>query len=223
MFKKEMRIIRRLQHPNIIRVWDIIKTRTRVYIFMEYASKNSIGQLVRDNGPIPEDLSRQWTSQTASALAYMHSVGIAHRDLKTENILLDNEDNAKVSDFGFACFTYDLATQKPTTSPTLCGTTSYIAPEVMTPPYDAKKADCWSLGICTYEMLTACRPFSESVGLKKMHQRQMARKYGYPPTPEVSRQAKDLISKLLDPNPETRLTAKNVFQHEWLLMAYKST
>lgn len=220
--RKELKIIRRLQHPNIIRVWDIIKTRHSVYIFMEYAEKNSILHFIKTVGPIPEKDARFWTSQVASALYYMHSKGIAHRDLKNENILLDRDNNAKLTDFGFACFTYDKNTNRPVTAPTLCGTASYIAPEVMTPPYDAKKADCWSLGVCVFEMLTSIRPFDENLPHKVLLQRQLERRWYFPAeiAPSLSSESKELVTKLLEPTPSLRISAHHVLTHPWIIKGY---
>lgn len=220
--RKELKIIRRLQHPNIIRVWNIIKTRHSVYIFMEYAEKNSIFHYLRSSGPISEIDARFWTSQVASALYYMHSKGIAHRDLKNENILLDRDNNAKLTDFGFACFTYDKNTNRPVNSPTLCGTTSYIAPEVMNPPYDAKKADCWSLGVCIFEMLTNSKPFDENLSPKRLLKMQLERRWYFPAeiAPNLSAEVKDLIIKLLEPNPTQRMSAHQVLTQAWIIKGY---
>lgn len=215
--RKELKIIRHLQHPNIIRVWDIIKTRRSVYIFMEFAENNSIHHFLQSIGkPIPEDEARIWMSQTSSALTYMHSKGIAHRDLKNENILLDRDNNAKLTDFGFACFTYDRTTNQPTSAPTCCGTMAFIAPEVMTPPYDPKKADCWSLGVCLFEMVTHVRPFDDSLNQNKFLKHQLERKYKYPAEVELSEDVKDLIEKLLEPEPRIRFTAHDCLKHIWI-------
>uniref|UniRef100_T1KKI7 Protein kinase domain-containing protein n=1 Tax=Tetranychus urticae TaxID=32264 RepID=T1KKI7_TETUR len=219
--RKELKIIRHLQHPNIIRVWDIIKTRRSVYIFMEFAENNSILHFLQTTSkPIPEDDARLWISQTASALTYMHSKGIAHRDLKNENILLDRDNNAKLTDFGFACFTYDRITNQPASAPTCCGTLAYISPEVMTPPYDSKKADCWSFGVCIYEMLTNSRPFDESLSQPKFRLNQLDKKYTFPESIDLSPEGKDLIDKLLEPDPSVRYTAFQTISHPWVIKPF---
>lgn len=110
--RQELRIVRKLQHPHIIKVWDIIKTRRNVFIFMDLAENNSVLHFMQAQGrAIPETVARIWFTQVVGAIAYMHSKGIAHRDLKNENILLDRDHSAKLTDFGFACFTLDKDTK----------------------------------------------------------------------------------------------------------------
>lgn len=110
--RQELRIVRKLQHPHIIKVWDIIKTRRNVFIFMDLAENNSVLHYMQSqNKQLPENVARVWFTQTTGAISYMHSKGIAHRDLKNENILLDRDHNAKLTDFGFACYALDKDTK----------------------------------------------------------------------------------------------------------------
>ncbi|RWS02452.1 hypothetical protein B4U79_13149, partial [Dinothrombium tinctorium] len=162
---------------------------------------------------------RIWFSQISGAISYMHQRGIAHRDLKNENILLDRDMNAKLTDFGFACFTYDKESRQQIYSPTLCGTMAYIAPEVLNPPYDARVADMWSLGICLFEMLTFQKPFDERLPHRKLLNIQLKRNWNFPPEIEskIKDSVKDLVRKLLEPDTDQRLTAHAVLKHPWLL------
>jgi tRNA A-37 threonylcarbamoyl transferase component Bud32 len=110
--RQELRIVRKLQHPHIVKVWDIIKTRRNVFIFMDLAENNSVLHYMQgQNKPLLEHVARIWFTQTTGAISYMHSKGIAHRDLKNENILLDRDHNAKLTDFGFACYALDKDTK----------------------------------------------------------------------------------------------------------------
>lgn len=142
--RKEPKIIRSLYHQHIIRVYDIIKIRTKVFIFMEYTNNLSIMHQLEYNGyPLDVSDGRMWFAQTLSAIVYIHSMGVSHRDIKNENILLDADWNVKLADFGFSCYM-----DKPIL--TICRTSGYIAPEVANPPYDPAKSDIWSLGMCVY-------------------------------------------------------------------------
>lgn len=220
--RTELKIIKKLQHPNVIKVWDIVKTRRSVYIFMDLAENDSVLQFMRSNKrPVTEMEAKLWFSQAAGAVAYMHNRGIAHRDLKNENILLDRDNNAKLTDFGFACFTYDKETRVPIYSATCCGTMAYIAPEVLNPPYDAKVSDVWSLGVCLYEMLSNAKPFDESLSSRKLLNAQLKHQWKFPSAidEKLNDAVKDLVRKMLEPDTERRLTATAILKHHWISIA----
>lgn len=199
--RKELKIIRSLHHPYIVRVYDIIKTRTKVYIFMEYASNLSVAyQLDRNACPLDESDARMWFAQTLSAIVYMHTMGIAHRDIKNENILLDADWNVKLSDFGFSCYM-----DKP--SWTSCGTIGYIAPEVLNPPYDPSRADIWSLGVCLFEMLTCIKPFAE---------KDYTTPIIVPEHIKLSPSCISCLGAMLHLDPSTRITSKDLLHHPFL-------
>lgn len=216
--RKELKIIQTLQHPNIIRIIEIIKTHRRAFIFMEFAENNSVAYYLQKNGEVSEYQALVWFSQTVSALYYLHSKSIAHRDLKNENILLDKDLNAKLTDFGFSCYTYNEETFEQVFSPTCCGTMAYIAPEVLEPPYDAKIADIWSLGICLYEMLCNARPFDEKLSKIKFIQAQKARMWKFKSKVEkkLSCHVKSLISEMLEPDISRRIKINKILSHPWI-------
>lgn len=139
-----------------------------------------------------------------------------------ENILLDRDYNAKITDFGFSCFTYDKESRQALMSPTLCGTQAYTAPEVFTPPYEARIADIWSLGICLFEMVTFHKPFIEQPNPKKFVKILLKRDYKYPLSIEnkLSDELKDLVNKMLEPDTEQRLTAHQILTHPWIVAGY---
>lgn len=109
-------------------------------------------------------------------------------------------------------------------APTCCGTVAYIAPEVLNPPYEARIADIWSLGVCLFEMVTFQKPFDETQNQKKLYKAQINREFKYPVSVDhkLSEELKDLISKMLEPDPEQRLTANQVLTHQWVVSAYGS-
>ena len=135
---------------------------------------------------------------------------------------MDRDFNAKITDFGFSCFTYDKESRQALMAPTCCGTVAYIAPEVLNPPYEARIADIWSLGVCLFEMVTFQKPFDETQNQKKLYKAQINREFRYPPNVDqkLSDELKDLISKMLEPDPEQRLTANQVLTHQWVVSAY---
>lgn len=108
--KSELKITKKLNHPNIVKVHEVIKTKRRAFIFMDLARGSLEDQLKKSPNGFPEKTARLWFGQLAKAINYMHDKGVAHRDLKTENVLLDAQLNVKLADFGFACFCFDRET-----------------------------------------------------------------------------------------------------------------
>ena len=135
-----------------------IETTQRVYIIMEHASKGDLLSRIRDLGKIDEHQSGIWFTQLVSAIDYCHSRGVVHRDLKCENLLLDQFSVLKVTDFGFA-----RGGMKPTRgtfplSQTYCGSYAYASPEILTgTPYVPQMADIWSMGVVLYVMVRELR------------------------------------------------------------------
>ena len=186
---------------------------------MEYMENNSIYHYLQEHDRVIEYQARLWFSQATSALCYMHCKNIAHRDLKNENILLDRDLNAKLTDFGFSCYTYSEETQQALTSPTCCGTLAYIAPEVFEPPYDAKVADVWSFGICLFEMLCNAKPFNTNLTIKMYVQSQKKKSWKFTPNVEgkLSKEVKDLIIRMLEPDTSLRIKMTDVMSHPWII------
>lgn len=140
--KEEFKITRKLDNPYIVRVHDMIKTKRRAFIFMDLAKCSMEDQLQKTfKTGIPEKTAMIWFIQIVKAVQFMHSKGVAHRDLKTENILLDADNRVKLTDFGLACTIMDRDTGEVKLSRSNCGTSEYRAPESFKPPYDARIAD----------------------------------------------------------------------------------
>lgn len=219
--KQEMLIMKRLRHPHVVKVYQVFKTRTTAFIFMEFAENETIGKLLeKAKKPLKESQARIWFKQIMDGLNYMHSKGIAHRDLKLDNFLLNSQYEPLISDFGFACNTSDKSVNHIMRE-TVCGSLSYMAPEVHKAskenPYDAKAADIYSMGVCLFEMINYDKPFDGDLadtlrGLAKLIQLKLHRIYRYHKkiVPELSQEIKDLVDKLLEPDPENRVTAQEV-------------
>ena len=155
---REIMALIKIRHPNVIQVHDIFRSNQNIYIFMEFACNGSLsGQIKQsENGFLDEGKARFWFKQTCDALECMHiQHKMCHRDIKVENVLLDAEMNAKLSDFGFA---KDLSEFE--LSRTFCGTEPYFAPElVMKLNYNPYAVDIWALGVLLYVMLNGRFPF----------------------------------------------------------------
>lgn len=217
----ELKIASLIGHPNIVEIHSIFKTQHNAYIFMGWAKDTVTAFMNRQAGVLSEKRVRYWFNQLLLAVDYLHGKGIAHRDLKTENLLLDNECNIRVTDFGFACFVHKQGEKKPVLSTTSCGTHEYMAPEVSMEPvlYDPQLADMWSCGIILYELLTKRLPFEKDDQIIK---KQLKRRWKFPQNVTVSEEAKKLTKLLLDPVPTRRPDAKDALADAWFQIKTKS-
>ncbi|CAG2165667.1 unnamed protein product, partial [Oppiella nova] len=213
--KRELTIIRNVKHPNCIRVEDMFRTKHKVYIIMDFMPNKSIGDEVDTKGPICEWKGKLYFAQISSAIKYLHRHNIAHRDLKLDNVLLDANYNAKVCDFGFSRFVpKDAKTGQIRKSKSYVGTPSYEPPEVVShTPYDPYKCDVWCLGVCLFIILNYEYPFNGDDPKETLLEKQNKRQYTLQKTidKKLSQLAKDLIRKLLEPNPNQRISITDVY------------
>ncbi|XP_035715336.1 testis-specific serine/threonine-protein kinase 2, partial [Folsomia candida] len=216
-FPRELDILTRIENPHLIQVHSILQRGPRVFIFMRFAENGDMLDFIRQNGLVPERQSKIWFRQLVQGLQYLHSLNVAHRDLKCENILLSRHWNVKIADFGFARFCVD-NDGKRVLSQTYCGSAAYAAPEVVSgTPYNPKLADVWSMGIILYIMVNATMPFDDS-NLKKLLKDQLARKWDFRSrvkdvlTPSLTQ----LVRSLLEPDITQRITLDRVATHDWV-------
>jgi len=184
---------------------------------MEYAEGGELLDLLEKNGKFSESNAKKLFKELVSAVHYLHCLRIAHRDLKPENILLDKKQKIKLSDFGLA-----RVTDHNSLMTTQCGTPQYLAPEIINLGSENKDAyttaiDMWSLGCVLYLILTNKQPFDGDDSVQLFTNISHA-KYSFPTDPGciLSPDAKNLINRLLDVNPNTRITAEEVLKHPWL-------
>ena len=214
---RELDALIQLKHPSILNIYDIIRANKRIYIFMDFAPNGCLTDRCKVS-PIPEKPAKTWFRQVAEAVHYMHyDMKMCHRDIKTDNVLMDKNDNAKLTDYGFARF----VAPDNSLAQTMCGTAPYYSPELIRRRYNPFHADCWALGVLLFVMLTSRVPFSEyprggSKDWKPMLECQMNRSYR---TKEeynkLSDPAKDLIYNLLEPDVNKRYDSRILLKHTW--------
>ncbi|XP_068651473.1 CBL-interacting serine/threonine-protein kinase 4-like [Aristolochia californica] len=214
---REVSVMHRMNHPNIIRLHEVMASKTKIYLVMEFASGGELFKVCRQ-GPMKESTARRYFQQLVSALHFCHSNGIAHRDLKTHNLLLGRDGGLRVSDFGLSALPEQL---KDGMLQTACGTPGYTAPEVVSRRgYDGAKADAWSCGAILFELLAGYAPFNDT-NLVVMFSKILRRRYVFPPW--FSPAARRVISLLLDPNPATRMKIDEVMSLPWFRKSYRPT
>lgn len=209
--KREISVMRLVKHPNVVELYEVMASKTKIYFVMEYVKGGELFNKV-SKGKLKEAVARKYFWQLISAVDYCHSRGVCHRDLKPENLLLDEHGNLKVSDFGLSA----LAESKCQDGllHTTCGTPAYVAPEVINRRgYDGCKADIWSCGVILFVLLAGYLPFHDS-NLMEMYKKIGKGEFKFPNwfTPEVRK----LLSKILDPNPNTRISIAKIMASSWL-------
>ncbi|XP_062086731.1 CBL-interacting serine/threonine-protein kinase 10 [Humulus lupulus] len=218
--KREISIMRLVKHPNIIELYEVMATKTKIYFVVEYAKGGELFNKVA-KGRLKEDVARKYFHQLINAVEFCHNKGVYHRDIKPENLLLDENDNLKVSDFGLSALAN--CKRQDGLLHTTCGTPAYVAPEVINRKgYDGAKADIWSCGVVLYVLLAGYLPFHDS-NLMELYRKIGKAEFKFPSwfTPEVRR----LLSKIFDPNPSTRITIEKIRESSWFRkgMKFKNT
>jgi len=202
----------------ILQVLKIAKSEAKVFIIMEFAVTN-LHRYLDQRGYIHEDQARKWFGQLASALLYLHKRGVAHRDIKLENILINSKGNIKLCDFGFSKLIESDEGNKPANSTTFCGSLGYCAPEILhRTPYNPWKTDVWSLGVVLYRMVVGAMPFGEGNDLGSVRRitRAQAKVVEFPPFPKTSVACKELIKSLLTVETDRRITLLDIFRSKWV-------
>lgn len=208
--KREISVMRLVRHPNVVELREVMATKKKIFVAMEYVKGGELFAKVA-RGRLREDLARKYFQQLISAVDFCHSRGVSHRDLKPENLLLDENEDLKISDFGLSALPEQL--RNDGLLHTQCGTPAYVAPEVLRKKgYDGSKADLWSCGVILYVLLAGFLPFQDE-NIMNMYRKVFKAEFVYPPW--ISTDAKRLISKLLVSDPERRITIQSIMRVPW--------
>ncbi|KAL4073772.1 kinase-like domain-containing protein [Scleroderma yunnanense] len=217
-FIREISILETLDHVNICKLKEVFREGDNIDLVLEYVDGGDLLEFILKNNGLNEPMAIHITRQICEALAYIHGKGIAHRDLKPENVLLTSENPpvVKVADFGLAKVVDSLTFLK-----TMCGTPSYLAPEVVTQNSDegySHLVDSWSVGVIVFSMLTSSSPFIEDDTQRDIKIRIAERviDWGTLDVAGVSDLAKDFIRELLEYDPLKRLSLTAARRHPWL-------
>ncbi len=155
--ESEIAILASLNHAHIIRLYEVIRTQSDIFVVMEYVARGELFDYIVSNGRLSESEARKYFQQIISGIEYCHYKGIAHRDLKPENLLLDDDNNLRIADFGLSNKMKDGFFLK-----TSCGSPNYAAPEVICDElYAGPEVDIWSAGVTLYALLCGSLPFED--------------------------------------------------------------
>ncbi|XP_060064382.1 serine/threonine-protein kinase DCLK1-like [Ylistrum balloti] len=216
MIENEVSILRKVQHPNIIMLLEEFDAKDELYLVMEYVKGGDLFDSIAMATKYTEQDASGMFYNLCSALKYLHNLNIVHRDVKPENLLVfqhtDGTKSIKLGDFGLATYATEVLY-------TVCGTPTYVAPEILAEIGYGFKVDVWAAGVILYILLSGFPPFvSTSNDQEELFDQILDGKFEFTPPfwDEVSDSAKDLISKMLDVDPECRLSAADVLVHPWV-------
>ncbi|XP_028782568.1 CBL-interacting serine/threonine-protein kinase 5-like [Neltuma alba] len=213
--KLEVSVMRLVRHPHIVELKEVMATKGKIFLVMEYVKGGELFSKVA-KGRLKEDVARKYFQQLISAIDFCHSRGVTHRDLKPENLLLDENEDLKVSDFGLSALPEQRRADGMLVTP--CGTPAYVAPEVLKKKgYDGSKADIWSCGVILYALLSGYLPFPGE-NIMKIYKKAFKAEYELPDW--ISPEAKNLISNLLVADPEKRYSIPDIMKDPWFQIGF---
>ena len=221
--KREMEILKRMHHVNVVRTYEIISTDTTYFIFMDFCAKGELFNYIVEQQHLNEEKSAFFYYQIINGIEYIHNKGVCHRDLKPENLLLTEKMKLKIIDFGLSNFFSENLLETP------CGSPCYASPEmVMGKKYDGFCVDVWSSGIILYAMLCGYLPFEEMENdeyNEVLFKNIVECNVDYPKE-FITPAAKDLLMQILVKDPQKRIKIEEIKQHNFYLLGelmYKQT
>lgn len=213
---KEASILKRLNHPNILKIYNFVETPYTLYFVLEYIESGSLAGLVKKYGVFPEPLISRYVEQTLRGLDYLHKECIIHRDIKGDNILITKDGKVKLADFGTAKL--EDAEKK---SQTVVGTPYWMAPEVIEMSACGPSSDIWSVGCTVIELLTGAPPYFEMGPMSALFNIVEDR---MPPFPQdISDELKSFLRYCFKKDPKKRPSAQDLLSHQWIRMHNKNT
>ncbi|XP_064783174.1 serine/threonine-protein kinase DCLK2-like isoform X2 [Oncorhynchus masou masou] len=216
LIENEVAVLRRVKHPNIIQLIDEVDTPTELYLVMELVKGGDLFDAITSSTKYTERDASVMVFNLAGALKYLHNMNIVHRDIKPENLLvceyLDGTKSLKLGDFG-------LATVVEGPLHTVCGTPTYVAPEIIAEAGYGLKVDIWATGVITYILLCGFPPFRSEDNLQEdLFDQILVGRLDFPAPywDSVTDSAKELIGRMLQVNVEARYTAQDILSHPWV-------
>ena len=212
LLSRELSILKRMNHFNIIKLYSIIETESIIYLIQEYSQGKELSHYIQNHSKIDEKEICKFFQQIISGIEYIHKMGIVHRDLKPENILLTRANDIKIIDFGLSN-TYSEGQLLKTS----CGSPYYAPPEMLQgKPYKGLYSDIYSCGIILYYMLSKKLPFNEKNNTE-LYKKIIEGKFNMPKN--ISKDAQDLLKKIIKVNPEERIKIADIKNHPWFQLA----
>lgn len=208
---REIEILKKLNHPNIVKMYDVIETPKQLHLVLEYISGGSLGSYLKKkaNKRLEENECKLLFKQIVNGIEYIHSQKVTHRDLKLENLLLEQSCIVKIIDFGFStCFSHEKKVK------IFCGTPTYMAPEIIgRKEYSGPPADIWALGILLYVMLAGVFPFRAPTD-RELFKKIEKGVFSVPS--HISNGPRTLINKILNLDPYKRPEANEILKDSWI-------
>ncbi|XP_012277318.1 calcium/calmodulin-dependent protein kinase type 1-like isoform X2 [Orussus abietinus] len=212
--ENEIKVLRRLTHPNIVQLLETFEDKHKVYLVMELVTGGELFDRIVEKGSYTEKDASGLIRQVLEAVDYMHEQGVVHRDLKPENLLYysqDEDSKIMISDFGLSKM------EDSGIMATACGTPGYVAPEVLAQKPYGKAVDVWSIGVISYILLCGYPPFYDENDVNLFAQILKGEfEFDSPYWDDISDSAKDFIHKLMCVNVEERYTCKQALAHPWI-------
>jgi serine/threonine protein kinase len=217
VIEREVELVMKLDHENIIRYYGIKREENNLLIFLEYVPGGSIRQLIKKFGNLSEKLVKKFTKQILCGLNYLHERNIVHGDIKCDNILVDTHSRVKLADFGSS---REIKEDQPIKLVPLVGTPNFMAPEIVMQTEFGISSDIWSLGCAVIEMFSGSPPFHELTSVASIMFK-IASLKDIPPFPDeknilLSKDAKDFLMACFVHDPKQRPTAKDLLEHHWI-------
>jgi len=226
--ERECLAMSKVDHPNVLRMkevdWDCVYTKKNgkkqniILVILELATGGELFEFLSYTGFFEESIARTYFHQLMAGVEFCHSKGVVHRDLKPENLLLDDQFTLKLADFGFS----NLVCAAHKLMHTECGTPGYMAPEMFRNPkgYDGMKADIWACGVILFIMLAGFPPFQKPSTSDWWFNKLNSNKHAlfwqaHSRSAYFSDQTKDFINKILNPDPEKRISIADMKKHAW--------
>ena len=205
---REIKILKKMRHRNIVHLYNDINTEKLIYLIMEYVKGKELLTYINEKNKLNENESCYYFQQIISGIEYLEKLKIVHRDIKLENIIIEDNKNIKILDFGLSNFY-----QKNNILYSSCGSLCYASPEMVEgKKYSGSCVDIWSSGIVLFAMLCGYLPFTDS-NEQKLFKKIVEGKLYFPYF--LSEQAKDLLNKVLTKDPLKRITINKIKKHPW--------